>query len=76
MYVGLEQQACFIVEVEDIMWPCVFSQTDLVFPEETVGCLAHIYLLVKTGYRVTQKCIFLGPFGVCAYSDTVWFCPI
>jgi hypothetical protein len=33
-----------MIEVGDkhIMWPCVFSQNDLVFPVETVGCLAHI----------------------------------
>lgn len=33
-----------MVEVGDkrIMWPCVFLQSDSVFPEETVDCLAHI----------------------------------
>lgn len=45
----------------------MFSQTGSVFLDKTAG-LPCTYLFVKTGYRVAQKCIFLGHFGVCAYS--------
>lgn len=46
---------------------CVFSQSDSVFPEDTVSCLAHIYLLVRTGYRVTENAFFLGFWSVCLF---------
>lgn len=67
-----------MVEVGDehIMWPCVFSQSDSVFPEETVSCLAHIYLLVRTRYRVTEKCIFLGLLECVLIQILFWSCSI
>lgn len=59
-----------MVEVGDkhIMWPCVFSQSDSVFPEETVAL--HIFVS-QDWIQGHSEIHFSWAFGVCAYSDTV-----